>query len=45
MTRKAVLSGSGRSREKRPDDGTSLAAYFIVLPLLTIDGATTDGKE
>ena len=30
MTRKAVLSGSGRGGEKRPGNGTSLAAYFIV---------------
>jgi hypothetical protein len=36
MTRKAVLSGSGKGGEKRLGNETSLAAYFIALPL---DGA------
>jgi hypothetical protein len=32
MTRKAVLSGSGKGAEKRLANETSLAAYFIALP-------------
>jgi len=31
MTRKAVLSGSGKGGEKRLGNETSLAAYVIVL--------------
>jgi hypothetical protein len=31
MTRKAVLSGSGKGGEKRLGNETSLAAYFIVM--------------
>jgi hypothetical protein len=31
-----VLSGLGRGGEKRPSDGTSLAAYFIALPLIGV---------
>jgi hypothetical protein len=34
MTRKAVLSGSGKGGEKRLGNETSLAAYFIALGLL-----------
>jgi hypothetical protein len=30
-----VLSGLGRGGEKRPGNGTSLAAYFIAIPLDT----------
>ncbi len=33
MTRKAVLSGSGKGGEKRLGNETSLAAYFIALGL------------
>jgi hypothetical protein len=32
MTRKAVLSGSGKGGEKRLGNETSLAVYFIALP-------------
>jgi hypothetical protein len=35
MTRKAVLSGSGKGGEKRLGNETSLAAYFIALPPFT----------
>jgi hypothetical protein len=41
MTRKAVLSGSGKGGEKRLGNETSLAAYFIALPPIPSD----DGRE
>jgi hypothetical protein len=37
MTRKAVLSGSGRGGEKRLGNETSLAAYFIGWGLIGSD--------
>ena len=40
MTRKAVLSGSGKGGEKRLANETSLAADFIALPRI---GSGFDG--